>query len=202
MIKKFAEGDVLSESSHYKVSSISSNSVSLQHQESGDIVHISKTYIEKYLESADEVINEVEVTKEDKKDGTLGIRSIFEKIHTDQVFTVCFRKQDTPKSQRKLNQEITSLINDFSNEIDIIQKNKKGVADAAKKFAEKLIKNPILPYEEGEDRILRGYKVQFESRDGRYNCIDMDITEENNVRPVNINSIKWLVYKGIKYIVQ
>lgn len=202
MIKKFAEGDVLSESSHYKVSSISSNSVSLQHQESGDIVHISKTYIEKYLESADEVINEVEVTKEDRKDGTLGIRSIFEKIHTDQVFTVCFRKQDTPKSQRKLNQEITSLINDFSNEIDVIQKNKKGVADAAKKFAEKLIKNPILPYEEGEDRILRGYKVQFESRDGRYNCVDMDITEENNVRPVNINSIKWLVYKGIKYIVQ
>ena len=202
MIKKFAEGDVLSESSHYKVSSISSNSVSLQHQESGDIVHISKTYIEKYLESADEVTNEVEVTKEDKKDGTLGIRSIFEKIHTDQVFTVCFRKQDTPKSQRKLNQEITSLINDFSNEIDIIQKNKKGVADAAKKFAEKLIKNPILPYEEGEDRILRGYKVQFESRDGRYNCVDMDITEGNNVRPVNINSIKWLVYKGIKYIVQ
>lgn len=202
MIKKFAEGDVLSESSHYKVSSISSNSVSLQHQESGDIVHISKTYIEKYLESADEVINEVEVTKEDRKDGTLGIRSIFEKIHTDQVFTVCFRKQDTPKSQRKLNQEITSLINDFSNEIDVIQKNKKGVADAAKKFAEKLIKNPILPYEDGEDRILRGYKVQFESRDGRYNCVDMDITEENNVRPVNINSIKWLVYKGIKYIVQ
>ena len=202
MIKKFAEGDVLSESSHYKVSSISSNSVSLQHQESGDIVHISKTYIEKYLESADEVINEVEVTKEDRKDGTLGIRSIFEKIHTDQVFTVCFRKQDTPKSQRKLSQEITILINEFSNEIDIIQKSKKGVADAAKKFAEKLIKNPILPYEEGEDRILRGYKVQFESRDGRYNCVDMDITEENNVRPVNINSIKWLVYKGIKYIVQ
>ena len=202
MIKKFAEGDVLSESSHYKVSSISSNSVSLQHQESGDIVHISKTYIEKYLESADEVINEVEVTKEDRKDGTLGIRSIFEKIHTDQVFTVCFRKQDTPKSQRKLSQEITILINEFSNEIDIIQKSKKGVADAAKKFAEKLIKNPILPYEEGEDRILRGYKVQFESRDGRYNCVDMDITEGNNVRPVNINSIKWLVYKGIKYIVQ
>lgn len=202
MIKKFAEGDVLSESSHYKVSSISSNSVSLQHQESGDIVHISKTYIEKYLESADEVINEVEVTKEDRKDGTLGIRSIFEKIHTDQVFTVCFRKQDTPKSQRKLSQEIAILINEFSNEIDTIQKNKKGVADAAKQFAEKLIKNPILPYEEGEDRILRGYKVQFESRDGRYNCVDMDITEENNVRPVNINSIKWLVYKGIKYIVQ
>ena len=202
MIKNFKVGDVLSESSHYKVGSINGQNVSLYHQESGDIVHIGKIYIEKYLESADEVTSEVKVTKEDKKDGTLGIRSIFEGIHSSQVFTVCFKKQDTPKSQKKLNAEITALISDFSNEIDIIQKSKKGVADAAKQFAEKLIKNPILPYEEGEDRILRGYKVQFESRDGRYNCVDMDITEENNVRPVNINSIKWLVYKGIKYIVQ
>ena len=62
----------------------------------GDSVHINKMYIEKYLESADEVINEVKVTKEDKKDGTLGIRSIFESIHGTQVFTVCFKKQDTP----------------------------------------------------------------------------------------------------------
>ena len=45
------------------------------------------------------------------------------------------------------------LISDFSKEIDTIQKNKKGVAEAAKKFAEELIKNPILPYEEGEDRL-------------------------------------------------
>lgn len=89
-----------------------------------------------YLESADEVINEVKVTKEDKKDGTLGIRSIFESIHGTQVFTVCFKKQDTPKSQKKLNAEIATLISDFSNEIDTIQKSKKGVADAAKRFAE------------------------------------------------------------------
>lgn len=67
---------------------------------------------------------------------------------------------------------------------------------AAKKFINELIKNPILPYEEGEDRVLRGFKIQFDSRDGRYNCVDMDITEENNIRPVNINTIKWLVIGG------
>ena len=39
-------------------------------------------------------------------------------------------------------------------------------------------------------------------RDGRYNCVDMDITEENNIRPVNINTIKWLIIGGTKYIVQ
>lgn len=178
------------------------NDTVLKHQESGDSVHINKMYIEKYLESADEVINEVKVTKEDKKDGTLGIRSIFESIHGTQVFTVCFKKQDTPKSQKKLNAEIATLISDFSNEIDTIQKSKKGVADAAKRFAEELITHPILPYEEGEDRVLRGFKIQFESRDGRYNCVDMDIEDNNNIRPVNINTIKWLIIGGTKYVVE
>ena len=202
MVKNFKVGDVLSESSHYVVTGIYGNDTVLKHQESGDSVHINKMYIEKYLESADEVINEVKVTKEDKKDGTLGIRSIFESIHGTQVFTVCFKKQDTPKSQKKLNAEIATLISDFSNEIDTIQKSKKGVADAAKRFAEELITHPILPYEEGEDRVLRGFKIQFESRDGRYNCVDMDIEGNNNIRPVNINTIKWLIIGGTKYVVE
>lgn len=202
MVKNFKVGDVLSESSHYVVTGIYGNDTVLKHQESGDSVHINKMYIEKYLESADEVINEVKVTKEDKKDGTLGIRSIFESIHGTQVFTVCFKKQDTPKSQKKLNAEIATLISDFSNEIDTIQKSKKGVADAAKRLAEELITHPILPYEEGEDRVLRGFKIQFESRDGRYNCVDVDIEDNNNIRPVNINTIKWLIIGGTKYVVE
>lgn len=202
MVKNFKVGDVLSESSHYVVTGIYGNDTVLKHQESGDSVRINKIYIEKYLESADEVINEVKVTKEDKKDGTLGIRSIFESIHGTQVFTVCFKKQDTPKSQKKLNAEIATLISDFSNEIDTIQKSKKGVADAAKRFAEELITHPILPYEESEDRVLRGFKIQFESRDGRYNCVDMDIEDNNNIRPVNINTIKWLIIGGTKYVVE
>ena len=159
MVKNFKVGDVLSESSHYVVTGIYGNDTVLKHQESGDSVHINKMYIEKYLESADEVINEVKVTKEDKKDGTLGIRST-------------------------------------------IQKSKKGVADATKRFAEELITHPILPYEEGEDRVLRGFKIQFESRDGRYNCVDMDIKDNNNIRPVNINTIKWLIIGGTKYVVE
>jgi hypothetical protein len=203
MIKSFKVGDVLSESSHYKVLADNGNlNFKLKHLESGDVVYIDEKYIHNYLESADDFTNEVKVTREDKKDGTLGIRSIFEGIHGSQVFTVCFKKQDTPKSQRKLNAEIATLISDFSKEIDTIQKNKKGVADAAKKFAEELIKNPILPYEEGEDRVLRGFKIQFGSRDGRYNCIDMDIEDTNNVRPVNINTIRWIILGGTKYVVE
>lgn len=63
--------------------------------------------------------------------------------------------------------------------------------------------NPISKIVEGEDRVLRGYKIQFESRDGKYQCIDMDIEDsENNVRLVNINTIKWLIIDNTKYIVQ
>lgn len=63
------------------------------------------------------------------------------------------------------------------------------------------VTNPVLPYEEGEDRVLRGYKIQFESRDGRYDCVDMDIVrtdKESGIRPVNINTIKWLIFNGVK----
>jgi hypothetical protein len=74
-----------------------------------------------------------------------------------------------------------------------------------KNLITELVNNPVLPYEEGEDRVLRGYKIQFESRDGRYDCVDMDITKtdkESGIRPVNINTIKWLIFNGVKYIVE
>lgn len=201
-IKQLKVGDVLSESSHYVVQSIDGSVIHAKHFESGDTVRLGNEYVSGYIESADEVVEEVKVTKEDKRDGTKGIRSIFEGIHTSQVFTVCFKKQDKPKSKKKLQEEINTLVEQFSNSIDSIKAMKKGVANAAKNFVTELIENPILPYEEGEDRVLRGFKIQFESRDGRYNCIDMDIEGEDNIRPVNINTIKWLQIGGTKYIVE
>lgn len=204
-INQLKKGSIISESSHYIVDNILGSTATLTHFESGQQVQISTSYLENYTNSADLYNEEIKVNKEDKKDGTLGIRSIWENIHSSQVFTVCFKKQDKPKSQKKLNAEISSLIDSFSNEIDNVKNNKKGVANCAKHLIEELVKNPILPYEEGEERILRGYKIQFESRDGRYNCVDMDIVKtdkESGVRPVNINTIKWLIFNGIKYTVE
>lgn len=58
----------------------------------------------------------------------------------------------------------------------------------------------------GEDRVLRGYKMQFVSRDGKYKCLDMDIEKKNpkedGVRLVNINTIKQLIFNGVKYVVE
>lgn len=204
-INQLKEGSVISESSHYIVNRVSGSNAWLKHFESGEEVQIGVSYLRNYTHSADLYNEEVKVTKEDKKDGTPGIRTIWENIHSSQVFTVCFKKQDKPKSKRKLQEEIDAIIEQFSNSIDTVKNNKKGVANAAKNLVTELVNNPILPYEEGEERVLRGYKIQFESRDGRYNCVDMDIErteKENGVRPVNILTIKWLIYNGVKYIVE
>ena len=204
-INQLEKGAVISESSHYIVDRIAGSTVHLKHFESGEDVQIGISYLKNYTNSADLYDTTVVVTKEDKKDGTLGIRSIFENIHSSQVFTVCFKKQDKPKSKRKLQEEIDAIVEQFSNSIDTVKNNKKGVANAAKNLVTELINNPALPYEEGEDRVLRGYKIQFESRDGRYDCVDMDIVrtdKESGIRPVNINTIKWLIFNGVKYIVK
>lgn len=202
-LTNYKKGDVLSETSHYKVENIIGNSVHLKHWESGNIITISKDYLDNYVRTCDYYNEEVKVSKEDKKDGTLGIRSIWENIHSQQVFTVCFKKQDKPKTNKKIKEEIETVISTFCEEIETVKANKKGVADCAKRLIEQLAVKPILPYIEGEDRILRGYKIQFVSRDGKYDCVDMDIDSlENNIRPVNINTIKWLIFNNVKYIVE
>ena len=204
-INQLKQGSIISESSHYIVNRVSGSTAWLTHFESGEEVQIGMSYLKNYTNSADLFETTVKVTKEDKKDDTLGIRSIWENIHSGQAFTVCFKKQDKPKSKKKLQEEIDTIVEQFSNSIDAIKNSKKGVANAAKNLVTELVNNPVLPYEEGEDRVLRGYKIQFESRDGRYDCVDMDITKtdkESGIRPVNINTIKWLIFNGVKYIVE
>lgn len=204
-INQLKQGSIISESSHYIVENILGSTATLTHFESGQQVQISTSYLENYTNSADLYNEEVKVSKEDKKDGTLGIRSIWENIHSSQVFTVCFKKQDKLKSNKKFNEEVQEIATKVCEEIDKVKSSKKGVAEWAKRTIHSLMSNPISRYEEGEDRILRGYKIQFESRDGRYNCVDMDIVKtdkETGVRPVNINTIKWLIYNNKKYVVE
>ena len=201
--KEIKKGDILSESSHYRVKNIIGSSVILEHFESKNEVSIDKDYLHNFCNTADSYTTEVKVTKEDKKDGTLGIRSIWENIYNNKVFTVCFKKQDTKKSNKQFTTEVNALAEQMCKEIDQVKASKKGVADWAKKTLHALMSNPIPKIVEGEDRVLRGYKIQFESRDGKYQCIDMDIEDsENNIRLVNINTIKWLIIDNIKYIVQ
>lgn len=202
--KALKKGDILSEESHYIVRDTIGGKVNLTHFESGKKITIASRYVRDFIDNADQYDNVVVVGKEDKKDGTPGIRTIFENIHTGQVFTVTFKKQDKPKTKKALEEERAAQREAAVALIEKARKAKKSMAVAYKEALELIQNNPIKDVIEGEERVLRGYKMQFVSRDGKYKCMDMDITrtdKETGERLVNINTISQLIYNGVKYIV-
>jgi len=224
-------GDIFSEQSHYvlKEKDIIKGTFLLEHLESGRTVKLDGSYVSNLLDTADQFDEnkQVEVGKEDKlwtakqideavKKGELkadhnvrvgdlrqkGIRSIWADIHSQQVFTVNFNKQNTELSDKALLTAKENQLKDALAKIEKAQKNKEGVLKIATEVVKDLQENPILPIVKGDERTLRGYKTQFESINGTYNVVDMDITNGNKQRQVNVNQINWLVYNGVKYLVK
>lgn len=220
-------GDLFSETSHYIVTSIHKDSIMFRHLESGDAITLSPTYVQNLLTSANQFTSTVIVGKEDKfwttkqieeakkkgelsKDSTVregdirqeGIRTIWENIRDTRVFTVCFVTQGKELSKKEFERLKGEQIQEAITEIDNAAKRKTGVANAARKVLERLQNSPISNFTAGGDRVLVGYKDQFVSRDGKYNCVDTQITDTHNIRPVNINTIKWLVVDNVMYSVE
>lgn len=228
-INEVEVGDVFSEESRYVVESKTNTHTNFLHLESGKKISLDNNYVTDLLKTADQFYKEVEVGREDKywsqkqiddaitkgelkvdtklRPGDVrlkGIRTIWEDITGGQVFTVCFQKQNKELSNKAYNEKITTTAKEYVDRILNAKSGKRSVSETAITIVQEILKNPVLQYEVGENRILRGFKIEFSSRDGKYNCIDMDIqgSYESKVRPVNINTILWLVYDGVKYIVK
>jgi hypothetical protein len=223
-------GDVLSEHSHYKVTQVNNDGAELHHLESGNNVSLERPYMEMILDCADQFTGEVvKVGREDKlwtqkqiddaiannslPDAKIrvgdvrvkGIRTIFEEIYDSTVFMCAYSLKPVGLSRTELAKLRDEQMQEAIANIEKAQKNKEGVAKIATEMIKKIQENPILPLSPGKIRVLRGFKVEFTSRDGQYNCVDMDIDikkEGNNIRPVNINTLLWIVYKGKKYEVE
>jgi len=201
LISDIEAGDVFSEIRHYSFIKKEGPNAYVFKAEGNEEITLTEKYVKELLETADQYFSEVKVTREDKHDGTLGIRSIWENISDSHVFTVEYITQDKAKTKKALEEERTKQLEEYVAEVSSAALNKKGVERAARIAMEKLQNNPISPVIPGALRTLRGYKIQSVSRDGRYNCIDMDKPEGDNIRPVNILTIQSLVYKGVKYVV-
>lgn len=204
-LREIEVGDTFSEESHYVVKEVRSESVVFKHLESGKTVNLSNEYVYNMLNTSDQYEKEVKVTREDKKDGTPGIRTIFEGIKSSEVFTVVFKKQDKAKTKKQFESEKEAQRMEAISMIDKARRQKKSMAIAYKEALEFVQSNPIKDYTEGEDRVLRGFKIQFVSRDGKYRCMDMDIEKtekDTGERLVNINTISQLIYNGVKYTVE
>ena len=204
-LREIEVGDIFSEESHYVVKEVKSESVVFKHLESGKTVNLSNEYVYNMLNTSDQYEKEVKVTREDKKDGTPGIRTIFEGIRSSEVFTVVFKKQDKAKTKKQFESEKEAQRMEAISMIDKAKRQKKSMATAYKEALEFVQSNPIKDYTEGEDRVLRGFKIQFVSRDGKYRCMDMDIEKtekDTGERLVNIITISQLIYNGVKYTVE
>ena len=201
-LKDIEKGDIFSESSHYIFDKKIGDKFVFKQVETDQEVGLDSRYVSNLLSTADQYDQVVKVTKEDKKTGEPGIRSIWENLSTDQVFTVCFRKQDSKITKKEFNSKRDAQLMDAVARIEKAKAGKKGVAKLSAEIIKEVQENPITDIKEGDLRQLRGYKKEFASRDGKYNCIDMDITSGSQVRPVNINTIESLVFNNIKYEVK
>lgn len=222
-------GDVFSEQSHYIFKEVIGDRYFFEHVESGNRVDLDEEYVKNLLQTADQFENEVKVGREDKywtakqiadakKSGELpqnttvregdlrvqGIRSIWAGIHSQQVFTVHFNKQNEELGPRKLAEEKNKQLEEAVTQITEAQKGKRGVAKVAEEVIKNIQENPVLPIKKGEERKLRGYKTQFDSINGYYDVIDLDKLHDKGGpnRKVNVNEINWLVFNGTRYIVE
>ncbi len=231
-ITEIEVGDVFSEESHYVF--MGSKNVGLdnqnnpistyqfKHLESNKVINLDSKYVSELLTTADQYSEEITVGREDKfwtqkqiddakkksqleadttiREGDIklkGIRNLWADIHTTKVYSVCFDKKGKELTKKAFNALKDKQIQDA---LVNISSGKVTLEEAFKQIQE----TPILSVEKGDERVLRGYKVQFSSTNGFYDVIDMDLPDDgkgSNIRKVNINEIKWLVVDGIKYVV-
>ena len=213
-IRDIQPGDLFSELAYYQVKKINPTSITFNHLSTKQDVDLGLEYVENLLKTADQYSQEVKIGIEDKlwtakqitdagrtdvQVGDVrvpGIKSIWEGVGSD-VFRVCFTKKGKQLSNTAYNKAIQEKLTDATHVLEKAKSSKKGVTTVALELLEDLIRNPINPTVAGEERILRGWKLQHESLDGQYAVMDSDLMEK---RVVNLNTIKWIIVDGVKYI--
>lgn len=213
-IKDIQPSDLFSEISYFSVLEVKPTSVKFKHLSTGTEVELGNDYIVNLLYSADQYQSEVTVGIEDKlwtakqladsgnttnQVGDVrfpGIKSIWDSIG-DKVFRCKFVKKGKALSNTAYNKAIQAKLAEATHTLERAKTSKKGVTTVALELLEDLIRNPINATVPGEERVLRGWKLQHESMDGLYNVMDADLMEK---RVVNLNTIQWIIVGGVKYV--
>ena len=213
-IKDIQPLDLFCELSYFSVVKVNPTSVTFKHLATGTEVDLGNDYVSNLLSSADSYVSEVRCGIEDKlwtqkqldeaknttnKVGDVrvpGMKSIWDGIGS-KVFRVSFIKKGKELSKTAYNKMIAEKLAEATYTLEKAKSSKKGVTTVALELLEELIRNPIVNTIAGEERILRGWKLQHESLDGQYAVMDSDLMEK---RVVNLNTIKWIIVDGVKYI--
>lgn len=213
-IKDIQPGDLFCELSYFSVVKVNPTSVTFKHLGTGTEVDLGNDYVSQLLTSADSYISEIRCGIEDKlwtakqiaeagrtdvQIGDVrvpGMKSIWDGIGS-KVFRVSFIKKGKELSKTAYNKAVQAKLTEATFTLEKAKTSKKGVTTVALELLEDLIHNPIVSTVAGEERILRGWKLQHESLDGQYAVMDSDLLEK---RVVNLNTIQWIIVDGVKYI--
>ena len=196
---KIMPGDAFSEISYLTVKEVRPNEVIFKHLTTGKEVTIGKEYVLELLHTANQYNEVKKVTKEDKRDGTPGIRTVFKNIGVGKMCTFVFQKQDKEMSKKDFNALVAKRTADAHTRFEKAKAGKKSTLEVFQSVVQEFIDNPVTNVIEGEMRTLIGYKIDFESTTGLYRCIDVNLPESDNIRPVNINTLTKVIVDNILY---
>jgi hypothetical protein len=176
------EGDFLSETQYYRVIGKSYSGINVENDRKFQLF-IGRGIVEEGLIHSNQYLEEQKVTMTE-------LSEIFSSLG-DSVFTVCFHKKINKKSALE--------------EMNDLYANKGGkiLSESDYKKAVKKVMSKAL---EGEERILTGYKIGTDRNLGRSHAIDLEQERGDNPewdarqRQVDHRTIKWLIYKNVKYV--
>jgi len=187
-ISSLKSGSVLSESSFFVVKSVDAKGI-VASDEFGNDINLSKEYVEKILNSADQFSTEEKYTKTQLADLFINSPRI--------AMTVAFTKQDTAKTKKAYEAEVAAAVEAVQNakvsEVEGLLKN--------------LIANPISKNIPGELRVMKGRHDGFIDDLGRIaHFIDMEkplsITatgHDTRSRQVDPRTISYIIVNDVKY---
>lgn len=153
-----------------------------------DLDSVSKLFVE----STDFFTEEKIVNKTD-------LQNLFHTIQPKDLFTVCFTKQEKMLSKKQIEDNKSKQLTDLTSKILKAKKDKKNVTNIALEALREAIDNPVLDYVDGEERVLKGFKINNELIGSCYRVFDF---EKKDIRNVNPSSILWIIHNGIKYILK
>lgn len=178
--KNLKPGDVLSETSFYKVEKVVGNRVQLQ-VDNGDSVVFDQGYVDNFLASADQFSKEEKVSKTELTEIFLS--------YPRTAITVNFNKQVKEADVAKEIQEAYENSNPKEFSTKMKQALKKGLA--------------------GEARTMIGRHFGTQDEFGRVQFIDMSIdrdfskpTYDNRQRQVDTRTLNWAIINDVKYVVK
>ncbi len=192
--KELKSGDVLSEASHYKVVKFRGDDVVMLLD--GEEVSLHKSYVEKFLFSADQYDTEETMSRTD----------VVEKLkeHPRMACSVYYRKTDAEKGVRAFNREKNEKIEGVTTLVETIANSSiSDIPSLLKKVKAKtteLVENPITRIIPGEMRLMRGYHENKLDNHGRLKF--MDVEGGGIEKKVDFRTTQYVIVDRVKYVVK